>query len=201
MNLRQKPKGASLKVINSRLNPAGIMTISYYWAMRKIALIVLAALLSGCASGDTSSSTFSADDQMFAAMMIPHHQQAIEMSALALSNSTDPEVIALAQEIQAAQGPEIEQMESWGSSKMGTHAGHMMDEGMLTDSEMDQLKSARGEEFDRLFLEGMIKHHQGAIEIADMIINSKSQEAASLGKAIVESQSAEIAKMRALLKS
>ena len=72
---------------------------------------------------------------------------------------------------------------------------------MLTDSEMDQLKSARGEEFDRLFLEGMIKHHQGAIEMADMIINSKSQEAASLGKAIVESQSAEIAKMRALLKS
>jgi uncharacterized protein (DUF305 family) len=75
----------------------------------------------------------------------------------------------------------------------------MMDEGMLSDDEMAQLKDAKGAEFDRLFLEGMIKHHQGAIEMADMIIDSANEEAALLGKNIVESQSAEIERMRQLL--
>ena len=167
--------------------------------MRKLALVILAALLSGCATGDSSNTSFSADDRMFAAMMIPHHEQAIQMSELAFLNSTDPEILALANEIKAAQGPEIEQMKSWGSSMMGSHAGHMMDEGMLSDDEMAQLKDAKGAEFDRLFLEGMIKHHQGAIQMADMIIESANEEAALLGKNIVESQSAEIERMRQLL--
>ncbi len=167
--------------------------------MRKLALLILAALLSGCATGDSSNTSFSADDQMFAAMMIPHHEQAIQMSELALSNTTNPEILALATEIKAAQGPEIEQMESWVSSKMGSHAGHMMDEGMLSEDEIAQLKDAKGAEFDRLFLEGMIKHHQGAIQMADMIIESTNEEAALLGKNIVESQSAEIERMRQLL--
>jgi len=181
------------------LKSAGITDLSYYRAMRKLALVILSLLLSGCATGDSSNTSFSADDQMFAAMMIPHHEQAIQMSELALLNSTDPEIIKLAREIKAAQGPEIEQMKSWGSSKMGSHAGHMMEEGMLTDDEIAQLESASGAEFDRLFLEGMIKHHQGAIQMAEMIINSANEEAALLGKAIVESQSAEITKMRQLL--
>ena len=167
--------------------------------MKKLALFILAVLLTGCATGDSSNTSFSADDQMFAAMMIPHHEQAIQMSELALLNTTNPEILALATEIKAAQGPEIEQMKSWGSSKMGSHAGHMMDEGMLTDDEMAQLKEARGAEFDRLFLEGMIKHHQGAIQMADMIIDSVNEEEALLGKNIVDSQSAEIDRMRQLL--
>jgi uncharacterized protein (DUF305 family) len=167
--------------------------------MRKLIVFILVALLSGCATGDSSKTSFSADDQMFAAMMIPHHEQAIQMSELALLNSTDPEILALANEIKAAQGPEIEQMKSWGSSMMGSHAGHMMDEGMLTDDEIEQLKSARGAEFNRLFLEGMIKHHQGAIQMAEMIIDSANDEASQLGKNIVESQSAEIERMRQLL--
>ena len=167
--------------------------------MRKLVLFILAALLAGCATSDKSNNSFSADDQIFAAMMIPHHEQAIQMSELALLNSTDPEILALASEIKAAQDPEIDQMKSWGSSKMGSHAGHMMDEGMLTDDEMAQLKDASGAEFNRLFLEGMIKHHQGAIQMADMVIDSGNEEAALLGKNIVESQSAEIERMRQLL--
>ena len=167
--------------------------------MRKLFLFILAALLTGCATSDSSNTSFSADDQMFAAMMIPHHEQAIQMSELALLNSNEPEILALANEIKAAQGPEIEQMKNWGSSMMGSHAGHMMDEGMLSDDEMAQLKDAKGAEFDRLFLEGMIKHHQGAIEMADMIMDSANEEAALLGKNIVESQSAEIERMRQLL--
>ncbi|MFZ9316968.1 MAG: DUF305 domain-containing protein, partial [Candidatus Nanopelagicaceae bacterium] len=116
--------------------------------MRKLFLFILAALLTGCATQESSNSSFSADDQMFAAMMIPHHEQAIQMSELALTNSTDPEIIELANEIKAAQGPEIEQMKNWGSSMMGSHAGHMMDEGMLSDDEIAQLKDAKGAEFD-----------------------------------------------------
>jgi uncharacterized protein (DUF305 family) len=101
-------------------------------------------------------------------MMIPHHQQAIEMSDLALEKSSDPDILALAAEIKAAQGPEIEQMTTWLTQSGapvdgGDHAGHMNMGGMLTDAEMKRLTSSTGSEFDRLFLEGMIIHHEGAI--------------------------------------
>jgi uncharacterized protein (DUF305 family) len=135
---------------------------------------------------------------MFAEMMIPHHQQAIEMSDLALKNSTNPEVLALAQEIKDAQTPEIEQMKSWGASSVA-HMGHIMD-GMLSDEEMSELTAATGSSFDKLFLEGMIKHHQGAIDMAEMVIDSKNSEVAALAKAIIEAQRKEIELMRTLLK-
>lgn len=135
---------------------------------------------------------------MFAEMMIPHHKQALDMSEIAFSNSKDPEILALAEEIRSAQAPEIEEMRSWGAVKMDAHAGHMMD-GMLSDDEMSALRNATGREFDRLFLEGMIKHHEGAIEMADMVIDSESPRAAALGKAIVETQRIEIEKMKLLL--
>ena len=65
-------------------------------------------------------------------MMIPHHEQAIEMSELALLNTTNPDVLQLAQQIKDAQAPEIELMKSWDGVKVSTHAGHTMD-GMLSD--------------------------------------------------------------------
>jgi uncharacterized protein (DUF305 family) len=135
---------------------------------------------------------------MFAEMMIPHHQQAIEMSDLALKNSTNPEVLALAQQIKDAQSPEIEQMKSWGASSMA-HMGHMMD-GMLSDEEMSDLAAATGSRFDKLFLEGMIKHHEGAIEMAQMVTDSKNSEVAALAKVIIEAQQREILTMNELLK-
>jgi uncharacterized protein (DUF305 family) len=134
--------------------------------------------------------------------MIPHHEQAIEMSDLALANSQDSDVLALATQIKNAQAPEIEQMKSWGGSHMGSHMesheGHMMD-GMLTDAEMRTLSSTEGKDFDRLFLEGMIKHHEGAIDMAEMAIDSKNQEVSSLANAIITAQRAEIERMRELL--
>ena len=136
---------------------------------------------------------------MFAAMMIPHHEQAIELSDLALLNSTDPEIKALAADIRAALAPEIAQLKSWGLSDAGSHPGHVMD-GMLSDDEMQKLSAAKGSGFDRLFLEAMIKHHQGAREMAEMVLESKNAVAATLGRSIVETQAAEIEKMRLLLK-
>ena len=135
---------------------------------------------------------------MFAEMMIPHHQQAIEMSDLALQNSEDSEVRALAQQIKDAQAPEIEEMKTWGASR-NAHMGHMMD-GMLSGEEMEALRSARGAEFDRLFLEGMIKHHEGAIDMAEMVVDSKNLDVSALAKAIIEAQRTEISTMKELLR-
>ena len=164
--------------------------------MKKL-LVVLASLLTLMGCSTNSDSGYSSQDIMFAEMMIPHHQQAIEMSDLALQNSKDPEVLKLAQQIKDAQAPEIEEMKSWGASS-DAHMGHMMD-GMLSDDEMADLRMATGPEFDRLFLEGMIKHHEGAIDMAEMVIDSKKADVAALAKAIIEAQRTEISAMKELL--
>jgi uncharacterized protein (DUF305 family) len=89
-------------------------------------------------------------------------------------------------------------MKSWPGVKESTHAGHMMD-GMLSDDELDALREASGTEFDRLFLQGMIKHHQGAIEMAMDVKDSKSKVVADLSAAIIKQQEIEIAAMNELL--
>lgn len=156
-------------------------------------------------SDEQNSAGFSGQDLMFAEMMIPHHEQAVEMSTLAETRSTNPEVLALAKQIKDAQQPEIEQMQGWldasakpsGEMDMG-HMNHGMG-GMLTPEQMDALKNASGAAFDNLYLEGMIEHHQGAIQMAHMIQDSANPEARALGDAIVKTQTAEIAQMRSLL--
>ena len=168
--------------------------------MRRLAYLLISLfLLTGCSSGaENSNGAFSSQDIMFAEMMIPHHEQAIEMSELAFANTTNPDVLALAEQISGAQEPEIEQMKSWpGVDAMG-HAGHTM-AGMLDENEMEMLRVSTGADFDRLFLEGMIKHHEGAIDMAEMIIDSANQEVAKLGSSIIASQEAEIQAMKALL--
>ncbi len=155
--------------------------------------------LTGCATGSDSASDYSSNDLMFAAMMVPHHEQAIVMSDLALKNSSNPEVIALATEIKSAQAPEIEQMKSWGDLDVGSHAGHGMS-GMLSDDELKKLESATGPEFDQLFLTGMIKHHEGAIDMAQMVTDSRNQEVSTLANQIIKAQKAEIELMKELLK-
>lgn len=161
-------------------------------------LVIAALLLTSCASSENSGAEYSAQDLMFAEMMIPHHEQAIEMSDIALAKSQDSEVLALATQIKNAQAPEIDQMKSWGGTSMGSHAGHMMD-GMLTDEEMQALSAAMGKEFDRLFLEGMIKHHEGAIDMAEMVVQSTNQEVSTLANAIITAQKEEIVRMKELL--
>ncbi len=166
--------------------------------MKRMIFVIAALLLTSCASSENTGAEYSAQDIMFAEMMIPHHEQAIEMADLALAISQDSEVLSLATQIKSAQAPEIEEMKSWGSSHMGSHAGHMMD-GMLSDEELEELSRASGPDFDRLFLEGMIKHHEGAIEMAEMILESKNAEAASLARNIIETQKTEIETMKKLL--
>jgi uncharacterized protein (DUF305 family) len=171
--------------------------------------------LTGCAStlssqdqsshqsmmGDEASG-FSANDIMFAQMMIPHHQQALDMSELALSIAQSPDVLELAAQIKAEQDPEITLMRSWltsaGASEDMGHGSHGMG-GMLSEEEMAALLQASGPEFEKLFLEGMILHHEGAIDMTQMIQDSKNPEVKALAESIVSSQQIQIDYMKTLL--
>lgn len=160
----------------------------------------------GPMGGDSDSDEFSPGDIMFAQMMIPHHQQAVDMSELALERSSDPDVLELAEQIRDAQAPEIEQMQGWlDAAGAGTSMGHSPDDmgmgmgGMLSDEDMTALENATGAEFDRLYLEGMIEHHEGAIQMTQMIEDSRNAEVRALAEAIVETQTAEIERMEEML--
>lgn len=158
---------------------------------------------SGHGSGMTNedrSSEYSADELMFAQMMIPHHEQAVTMSELALTNTTNPDVIALATAIRNAQGPEIKQMQEWLDGKSDSHMHEMGMGGMLTEAELKELASLKDAAFDQMFLTSMIAHHEGALDMASMIQDSTKAEVKQLYENIVTSQSAEIEAMKALLK-
>ena len=176
--------------------------------------------MAGMSQSETSISipvgaAFNATDVAFAQGMIPHHAQAVEMSDLALANSSNPEVLALATEIKAAQSPEIAQMTAWltewGQSVPDPAAdmdmnmsgsGGMMMSGMMSESDMSALSAASGTVFDRMFLEMMVRHHEGAVQMAEEeLANGRYQPTLDLATAIVASQTAEILRMQALLAS
>ncbi len=174
------------------------------------ALSVLGILLAGCSSEQSMDSAETpADSQASAAMadiafaqeMILHHEQAIVMAEYALTNTDTPQVLELAGEILAAQGPEIEQMTAIldrFNSNMGDHAGMAMG-GMSGEEELAQLQSARGPEFDQLFFTTMIAHHEGAIDMAEDILASGSDpEVRTLAEQIIVAQQAEIDMMQKL---
>ncbi|TNM38389.1 DUF305 domain-containing protein [Nocardioides albidus] len=154
------------------------------------------------------------DDVAFMQMMIPHHAQALTMSELAPQRARSPQVKALARRILAAQRPEILTMAAWLSERElavpsaqddpadfdhGEH-GHAAMHGMLTDEQMDELEAAHGAEFDRLFLTGMIQHHEGAIAMADAVATAGTDvQATEIANEIVIGQGAEVDRMRDLL--
>lgn len=159
------------------------------------------------------SAQHSEADVMFAQMMIPHHEQAIEMSDIILSKDDVPaDVTSLAEEIKAAQGPEIAQLtdwlEQWGEPTQpegmdmdmgGDHDMAQM-EGMLSDEELQQLSDAPGPEAAELFLNQMIAHHEGAVAMAeDQVENGTYPPAVDLAQTIIDTQQQEIDTMRQLL--
>jgi uncharacterized protein (DUF305 family) len=150
---------------------------------------------------------YNADDVAFATNMIPHHQQAVELSALVPDRSTNAELVELAQQISAAQQPEINVMKvflvQWNENPdtNSGHAGHGNTmQGMVDAATMTKLQSMNGEEFDRLWLESMISHHHGAIEMAKAeIANGDNVDAKALANNIVTTQEAEIGQMKQML--
>jgi uncharacterized protein (DUF305 family) len=155
--------------------------------------------------GHNSNSQMVGSDAMFLQMMIPHHEQAVVMSDLALSTSKDAEVLKLAKQIKDAQAPEIIKMQGWlADAGLSEDPGHSMGDGMggmLSDSDLSALKGSTGKAFDKLFLAGMIAHHEGAINMVMMIENSSNSDISNLGQEIVKSQSAEVELMKKILKS
>jgi len=181
-----------------------------------VALAVAALLLGACGSHDmgsmdTGDSTqesadFNDADVMFAQQMIPHHEQAIEMSDIALDPNTGASaaVIALATQIKGAQDPEISQMKNllttWGKSmEMGSMDHSSMMDGMLSLEGMDALGQLKGAEFDKAWAKGMIGHHEGAIKMAnDVLAKGKNSEILALAQAVVSGQTAEIETLKPL---
>ncbi|MFC7876175.1 DUF305 domain-containing protein [Isoptericola sp. NPDC057391] len=158
------------------------------------------------------SAQFNDADVEFAQMMIPHHQQAVEMSDLIAGKSgIDPRILDLAAQIKEAQAPEIEQLtawlEQWGapvpeSGSMGSmdSMDHGSMGGMMSAEDMQALEDARGSEAGRLFLSQMISHHQGAVAMAQTEIDEgENPDAIAMAKDIVETQQAEISTMNDLL--
>jgi len=150
----------------------------------------------------SDSAAYTGADVMFLQMMIPHHQQAIDISNIALKTSKDSELIALARAIVKAQTAEIIQMKSWLYDAEATmDMGHSMSGmgGMLNDSELSALSAAIGKNFDTLWLKGMIRHHDGAIHMTQMIEDASNLEIKLFGENVVKDQSAQIVQMKAML--
>jgi uncharacterized protein (DUF305 family) len=179
---------------------------------------------SGHATSTSATAQAAADnhndaDVMFASHMIPHHEQAVGMSDVVLAKGgIDPRVTDLAADIKAAQAPEIKQMQDWldqwGNPPMPPmatgegHGGHDMEAmsgdgmGMMSDEEMTALKNANRVEAGRLFLTGMITHHEGAIAMAQTEIeDGKFAPAVELARAIVKTQQQEIDTMNGILET
>jgi uncharacterized protein (DUF305 family) len=146
-------------------------------------------------------------------MMLPHHEQAVEMSETLLAKEEVPaEVADFAQQVIDAQGPEIERMnamlEAWGQEPMMESGGmEGMDHGsgagmsgMMSEEDMQALEDAQGTEASRLYLEQMTAHHEGAVEMArDQVEQGQNPQAVALAQDVIEAQEAEITEMEGLL--
>ena len=192
---------------------------------RRAALVVATTLTAGalaaCSSGSdgsmsgmdhdktpmsASDTSTTADgrqgDIMFAQMMIPHHEQAITMADLALDPSAKAsgQVRDFAKDIKGAQGTEIQTMEGWledWDAPTASSSGMDHGSGMMTQEEMAKLESATGAEFDKQWLTLMIKHHQGAVTMAEQVLTTTEDDAVErMAKAIVKAQKAEIEAMQ-----
>lgn len=170
--------------------------------------IAAAVLLSACGSdAEPAAEDHNAADVTFATDMIPHHRQALEMADMAGTLAGSPEVQQLADQIADAQDPEIETMsgwlEGWGEAVPeddmgGMDMGGMP--GMMSEEQMQDLEAASGPAFDQMFLEMMIEHHTGAIQMAQTEqADGQYAEAIELAAQIEEGQTAEVETMQDLL--
>ncbi len=140
--------------------------------------------------------------------MTPHHQQALDLSAAVPVRSTDPALIKLASGIATAQAPEIQKMKNfvlqWSEEPDSPSGGKadMAMHGMVDQATMTRLASLQGVEFDKLWLQSMIGHHRGAVEMAQAEVNNGvNTDAVAMAHSIVTTQQAEIDQMTKMLES
>lgn len=162
-------------------------------------------------AADLSKVQYTAADVAFMQGMIGHHAQALEMAALLPSRTSREEMRLLGKRLEVSQADEIEMMQDWltarGRPLPNAHAHHgqgaMLMPGMLTEDEMRRLAAASGETFDRLFLEHMITHHEGALTMVEQLFATPGagQEADIFAFAadVDADQRMEIDRMRSML--
>lgn len=176
---------------------------------------------------ELARTTYTADDVAFMQHMIVHHGQAVEMVALLETHGDSPRIKLMGRRIALSQEAEIGLMRDWLAARHQplemagmAHAGHAgMDHaamghampasetplmaGMLSPAQMERLAAARGPDFDRLFLTGMIQHHQGALDmVSDLLEHPDAAQDTLLSDfttSVVGDQSAEILRMQSLL--
>ncbi|MFI1825838.1 DUF305 domain-containing protein [Streptomyces sp. NPDC020412] len=145
-----------------------------------------------------------AADFAYAEMMVKHHAQALTMTALVPERAAAAQVKGVAERISAAQKPEIDAMNGWlkrFAAKKPKEGGHdhgaMAMPGMATEAQLDQLRAAKGEAFDDLFLKLMITHHQGAVSMAaDALSDGRNTLVQEMANDVISQQSAEIGRMQ-----
>ena len=188
-----------------------------------VSAVLLAATGCGNDNDDAASETqtaangdvFNDADLAFASGMIQHHAQALLMVDITMDRELDPEILQLADDVRAAQVPEIEQMAAWLTAwdkpipetvrdHANAHGGGdvEMDDmpGMMSEDDMSELEAAQGQEFEDLWLEMMIEHHEGAVDMAQTEQSDGVFEPAiDLADSIETSQEKEIDQMEGLL--
>ncbi|UQX88823.1 DUF305 domain-containing protein [Jatrophihabitans telluris] len=162
------------------------------------------------AAAAPASGPHNAADVSFATEMIPHHGQAIEMADMALKQATNADVKAMAQTIKDAQDPEVIRMSGWlkgwgapvpsASMSSSSMAGMDHGQGMMSDADMASLGKAAGAAFDRMWVQLMIQHHEGAVTMAKTeLAQGQNSDAKQLAQSIITSQSAQIDQLKAML--
>lgn len=148
-----------------------------------------------------------ASDVRFAEAMIPHHRQALEMTSLVNDRTTTETIRAFARQITAAQTPEIKAMTGW-LAELGRSApdGHTHTQaagyGMATPEELNALRATKGAAFDRMFLQLMTRHHEGAVKMAgEELATGRDQRMRLMAKDVYSGQSIEVARMRKVLET
>lgn len=195
-------------------------------ATATLTTLVVAVVLTACGGADSAAepaanADFNTSDVTFAQEMIPHHLQAVQMASLAATRTKNPKIRSLAAAIAAGQQPEIGPMQNWlknwdaplMAGMPGMDFSQMSPEqlaetmpdampGMASGSDIEKLSAAKGTRFDRLFLTLMLKHHRGAVQMAQMErSDGKAPEAIALAEDIETAQAAEITRMQKLQKS
>jgi uncharacterized protein (DUF305 family) len=190
------------------------------WIIIGSVAILATPVLSACSSTSDSASSHAgtamstmatdgarAGDIGFAQMMVPHHEQAVEMADIAQSKtSASTDIKNLAAGVKTAQDPEIQLMKGWltlwGTSTNSTVSGmdHGSTHGMMNDTDLATLRQAESAAFDRQWLTMMIQHHRGAVTAAQQVLTtSTNPDVKALANAIITSQQAEITTMQQLL--
>ncbi len=198
--------------------------------VRLIAALSALLVLAGCGGGDDVSEASStgrqipetpvitgtpashnAADITFAETMVKHHQQAIDLSRMVAAASTNPDLIALADQIIATQQPEInilnvflvqwnENPDAQTDPETGDDPLEPSIQGMVDDATVAQLQSLRGAEFDRLWLQSMIAQHQGGVDMADdEMAVGVNVDAIAIAKTIAAGLGSQIVSMKQML--